>query len=384
MPRGLCPGRDRRRVASRSSQNRRRLLARRAAPSLVLPHLASVSDCWKRRRSWCRLFVPMRSRDSVSRRSGRQRSAAESCWSPLRPGTASRHSSRSGAHLDPRPGGWVQLARGDNDPVVLLARVVAALERTGPLRGDLLEELSRRTPTDRRGRAASPGCRPQRARTVLARARRRTPRHGQEEPLDPRVPCRAGASRLPAGAGHPRRSGNAARPPPRRRRSDRDRDTAARPRHRGDASRCRPRRSRALRGGGRGPARANGGVGGRGRAGSTLVPRPRRRSRQRRRSGRHAAPDRGLPPRRGPGTPAGESADVPARHLDPATDDAGPLQRRARHGRRRRFARDRWHARTRSSSRSTIAASGTATTTSSATSSEPSSSVAIPSCSPST
>ena len=49
--------------------------------------------------------------------------------------------------LDPRPGGWVQLARGDNDPVVLLARIVAALERTGPLRGDLLEELSRRTPT---------------------------------------------------------------------------------------------------------------------------------------------------------------------------------------------------------------------------------------------
>ena len=48
--------------------------------------------------------------------------------------------------LDPRPGGWVQLARGDNDPVVLLARIVAALERTGPLRGDLLEALSRRTP----------------------------------------------------------------------------------------------------------------------------------------------------------------------------------------------------------------------------------------------
>ncbi len=48
--------------------------------------------------------------------------------------------------LDPRPRGWVQLARGDNDPVVLLARIVAAVERTGPLRADLLEELSRRTP----------------------------------------------------------------------------------------------------------------------------------------------------------------------------------------------------------------------------------------------
>jgi ATP/maltotriose-dependent transcriptional regulator MalT len=40
----------------------------------------------------------------------------------------------------------VQLGHGDNDPVVLLARVAAALERTGPVRGELLEELSRRTP----------------------------------------------------------------------------------------------------------------------------------------------------------------------------------------------------------------------------------------------
>ena len=88
----------------------------------------------------------MRSRDSVSLRSGRRRSAAASCWFPLRPGTASRHSSRSGAPSIRVRAGWVQLARGDNDPVVLLARIVAALERTGPLRGDLLEELSRRTP----------------------------------------------------------------------------------------------------------------------------------------------------------------------------------------------------------------------------------------------
>ena len=48
--------------------------------------------------------------------------------------------------LDPRAGGWVQLGHGDNDPVVLLARVAAALERTGPVPGELLEELSRRTP----------------------------------------------------------------------------------------------------------------------------------------------------------------------------------------------------------------------------------------------
>ena len=47
--------------------------------------------------------------------------------------------------LDPRPSGWVELGHGDNDPVVLLARVAAALERTGPVCGELLEELSRPT-----------------------------------------------------------------------------------------------------------------------------------------------------------------------------------------------------------------------------------------------
>ena len=35
--------------------------------------------------------------------------------------------------LDPRASGWVQLGSGDNDSVVLLAHVVAALERTGPV-----------------------------------------------------------------------------------------------------------------------------------------------------------------------------------------------------------------------------------------------------------
>ena len=48
--------------------------------------------------------------------------------------------------LDPRATGWVQLGPGDNDPVVLLARVVAALERSGPVCDELLEELSGRTP----------------------------------------------------------------------------------------------------------------------------------------------------------------------------------------------------------------------------------------------
>ena len=50
------------------------------------------------------------------------------------------------SELDPRPSGWVQLGSGDNDPVVLLARVVAALERAGPVCGELVEELSGRMP----------------------------------------------------------------------------------------------------------------------------------------------------------------------------------------------------------------------------------------------
>ena len=45
-----------------------------------------------------------------------------------------------------RASGWVQLGPGDNDSVVLLAHVVAALERTGPVCDELLEELSGRGP----------------------------------------------------------------------------------------------------------------------------------------------------------------------------------------------------------------------------------------------
>jgi LuxR family transcriptional regulator, maltose regulon positive regulatory protein len=49
--------------------------------------------------------------------------------------------------LDPRAGCWLQLGHGDNDPVVLLLRVAAAFERTGPVAaGELLHELSGRAP----------------------------------------------------------------------------------------------------------------------------------------------------------------------------------------------------------------------------------------------
>jgi len=48
--------------------------------------------------------------------------------------------------VDPRASCWVSLGHGDNDPVVLLLRVAAALERTGPVDGELLDELSGRAP----------------------------------------------------------------------------------------------------------------------------------------------------------------------------------------------------------------------------------------------
>ena len=48
--------------------------------------------------------------------------------------------------VDPRVSGWVQLANGDNDPVALVAHIAAALESTGVVRDDLLDELSRRAP----------------------------------------------------------------------------------------------------------------------------------------------------------------------------------------------------------------------------------------------
>ena len=49
------------------------------------------------------------------------------------------------SELDPRASGWVQLAARRQRPGAA-RRIAAALERTGPVRGDLLEELSRRTP----------------------------------------------------------------------------------------------------------------------------------------------------------------------------------------------------------------------------------------------
>jgi LuxR family maltose regulon positive regulatory protein len=50
------------------------------------------------------------------------------------------------ARLDPRDVGWVRLGQPDNDPVVLLNHIAAALEQVGPIPEDLRDELSRQTP----------------------------------------------------------------------------------------------------------------------------------------------------------------------------------------------------------------------------------------------
>ena len=136
--------------------------------------------------------------------------------------------------LDPRASGWVQLCPGDNDPVVLLAQVVAALERTGPVRDELLEELSGRTP--RIDEVAIP--------LLAADLGEREPfvlvlddAHvvtAEEEPRDSRVSRRGGSIRLSAGVGHARRSGGATRPAPREWGCGRDRDRAPRPGPDGD------------------------------------------------------------------------------------------------------------------------------------------------------
>jgi hypothetical protein len=48
--------------------------------------------------------------------------------------------------LDRRTSCWLQLGHGDNDPVVLLARIAGALNRVGPVEGGLLQALSRPMP----------------------------------------------------------------------------------------------------------------------------------------------------------------------------------------------------------------------------------------------
>ena len=179
--------------------------------------------------------------------------------------------------LDPRVSGWVQLANGDNDPVALVAHVAAALEPTGAVRDDLLDELSRRAPrivevalpllaADLSERdpfvlvlddvhlvtATS-------SRSIIQFLTEQMPSESQLVLVgrgDPGVPLgrlRAGGDLVEVGASAPCTG------------------------RRGDASRCRTRWPGAVRAGGRGSARADGGVGCRGRAGSAVVGRPRRR-----------------------------------------------------------------------------------------------------------
>ena len=201
--------------------------------------------------------------------------------------------------LDPRVSGWVQLANGDNDPVALVAHVAAALEPTGAVRDDLLDELSRRAP--RIVEVALP--------LLAADLSERDPFVLVLDDVDLVTAKRSRSiiqflteqvpSELSVGVGRAWRSGSAARPPPCRWRSGRGRGRAPCTGRRGDASRCRPRWSGAVRAGGRGSARADGGVGCRGRAGSPVVARPRRCRDEGCRTDRHSAADRRLSPGRG-------------------------------------------------------------------------------------
>ena len=72
---------------------------------------------------------------------GRPVLRAQSRWS--RPaGTARRRCSRSGPTRDDRPFAWVSLDRRDNDPVVLLRHVAAAINEIIPVDPRLLDALA--------------------------------------------------------------------------------------------------------------------------------------------------------------------------------------------------------------------------------------------------
>ena len=232
----------------------------------------SCRSCASRRR-WCRAVR----RDALQRARlcapcAGPRSAAGWCWSPRPRGYGKSTLAAQWSDADSRAGGWVQLGHGDNDPVVLLARVAAALERTGSVREELLEELSRRSP--RIDEVVLP--------LLAADLGERDPfvlvlddvarHHRPEEPRDPLVSHRPGSIRLAAGAGVARRSGSAARPPARRRGSVRDRGHAP-----SRSTRTRPARRRCERWtrvvgrGGRSAARADGRLGCGGRAGDAVA-----------------------------------------------------------------------------------------------------------------
>ncbi len=139
---------------------------------------------------------------------------------------------------DSRPVGWVQLSHGDNDPVVLLARVAAALERTGSASDELLEELSRRSP--RIDEVVLP--------LLAADLGERVPFVLVLDDVDVITGQKSRAIlafladqvriRLATRAGVARQSGSAARPPACRRGSVRDRQRRPRAGREGDPRRC--------------------------------------------------------------------------------------------------------------------------------------------------
>ena len=272
------------------------------------------------------------------------------------------------AEADPRPFAWVALDGRDDDAVVFLRYIAAAIHRVEPLAPEVFDALVRPGRIDLVDARPAPRERAGRARAT-AGARARRPARGREPVL-------------------PRRARRAVRVRPGRL-ADRDREqggagAAARPladagigctrsawRISGSTSRrpgcCSKRRGRrARRDRARRPDRADGGLAGRSLprgavdAGRGAEPGECRGLHRRR-----PVRVRVLPPR-APVPAAGGRGAVPQAHVGARAHVRRPLRRRARDdaGRRRRSSRS--SARTASSCRSTGEASGTATTTCSA------------------
>jgi hypothetical protein len=140
----FCEGGDgRARVGCRHSRarDRERSIERWLAVSCPRPGRRCGSRSFELRRSGAGWW-----RELDSPRCGWPRRAAGWSCFPRRPVTRSRRLSHSGASSIQGQTAWVPLAHTDNDPVALMLRLAAALERTGPVDEELLEELSARAP----------------------------------------------------------------------------------------------------------------------------------------------------------------------------------------------------------------------------------------------
>ena len=196
---------------------------------------AGAKDRSRRGRRSCRSVRGRRGEDPPAAPQARRRLAnrprqppagrpclrARSRWS--RPaGTARRRSSRNGPTRDDRPFAWVSLDRRDNDPVVLLRHVAAAINEIMPVDPRLLAALAA-PGASIWTTVAAPGRRSRRCRRRLrARARRHARGPGAGLGRGARDPGRARPRRLDARPLEPGRIG-ARDEAPQRRRAARDR-----------------------------------------------------------------------------------------------------------------------------------------------------------------